>query len=171
MEKLWSNQKAEQKRKASQDQNKAFGSSNRKICVSLLSAKVNTAHKPKTACLCGFHSVDIYAKLAWLHQEPLKVVEVKTKIRLSVWTFGKQMPGFLDIFSVLEKWARGGSNVLSFPLSESLCLCLSNSLSHELKHYFLWAPGNRIQIYSERSPRKRRPAPFNAYLFSYIIAP
>lgn len=64
---FWSNceaiQKLNKREKATQDQNKAFGNSNRKICVSLLSAKVNTACKPKTAYLCGFHSVSIYAKL------------------------------------------------------------------------------------------------------------
>lgn len=96
---------------------KAFGNSNRKICLSLLSAKVNTACKPQTTYLCGFHSVNIYAQLVWLHWEPLKVMEVKTKVRLSVWNFGKKIPGFLHIFSVLEKWARGGSNVLFLSLS------------------------------------------------------
>lgn len=156
---------------------KAFGSSNRKICVSLLSAKVNTACQPQTTYLCGFHSVNIYAKLVWLHWEPLKVMEVKTKVRLSVWNFGKQIPGFLHIFSVLEKWARGGSNVLflslSLPLSSSPITPRPPPHPRPMNYsiIFFWAPGTEIQIYSERYQGKRWPVPLNIHLFSCLITP
>jgi hypothetical protein len=84
---------------------------------SLLSAKVNRAGQLKSAYLCGFHSVEMHAKLVCLHRELWKVMGTKTKVRLSVRTFGKRAPGFLDIFLVLEKWARGGSNVLFLSFS------------------------------------------------------
>ena len=53
-------------------------------------------------------------RLCQLHGRPLEVVGVKTKVRPSVRTSGSLVPGFLDILSVLEKLARGGSTVL-FP--------------------------------------------------------
>ena len=140
------------------------------ICVSLLSAKVNTACKPQTAYLCGFHSVNIYAKLVWLHWETLKVMEVKTKVRLSLWTFGKEASSFLHTFSVLEKWARGGSNVLPFPPLPPSSLLQSQSPMN-CSIIFFWVPGNEIQIYGERVPKERDDLflLINIFIFNYII--